>query len=79
MQVLKSVNAKPDLLSYCILLELVGSDGGLIARSYLQKFRAQRMSGYVAMYEEWDEGTIDKVLASSESLNAIIFDLTGGD
>ncbi len=73
------MNAKPDLLSYSILAELTGRDGGWRAKDYLQRFRARRMSGYVALYEEWDGRKIDEALRSSESLNATIFDLAAGD
>ena len=81
LHVWRAVNAKPDVLKYSMLLEVIADDDedDLAARDVLQKFRLGRMSGYVALYKAWDGGDIDKAMRSTESLGALIYSLAEED
>ena len=66
---------KADVFKYTVMIEL-GGEEDLDARDVLQRFRLRRMSGYVALYKAWNRKQIDKAMQSSESLGAIIHNLS---
>lgn len=72
VQCWKANSVKPDIFKYAIVIEIAGDNDDLEARDILQKFRLKRMSGYVALYKDFNKKAIEEAMQSNDSLGAIV-------